>query len=70
MIKPIAEDVAVGTDDPLRAIAAKYLHLPCSVMADNSGRMDLIRELVDEYKPDCVIELIWQACITYPWMRR
>jgi len=51
--------------DPLRAIAEKYFHLPCSVMTSNQRRMDSLRELAAEYRAECVIDLIWQACITY-----
>ena len=64
-LKPIVEDVRAGADDPLRAIAEKYFHLPCSVMTKNDRRMDLLRDLVDEYSADCIVELVWQACITY-----
>jgi len=52
-------------EDPLRAIAAKYYHLPCSVMTENEGRRDSLRLLAGEYRPQCVVELIWQACLTY-----
>jgi benzoyl-CoA reductase/2-hydroxyglutaryl-CoA dehydratase subunit BcrC/BadD/HgdB len=64
-LKPILEDVDAASADPLRAIAEKYFHLPCSVMTPNTGRFESLRELASEYKPQCVIELIWQACITY-----
>jgi len=64
-IKPIIEDVAEDTNDPLRAIAEKYFHLPCSVMTPNNARMDLLRRLAAEYRPRCVVELTWQACLTY-----
>ena len=64
-IKPIYEDVDPDARDPMRAIAAKYFHLPCSVMVNNQARLDLLKELAHRYRPDCVIELIWQACITY-----
>ena len=64
-VKPIYEDVDAGSDDPLTAIAEKYFHLPCSVMTPNEGRLELLRELAGEYRPQCVIELIWQACLTY-----
>jgi benzoyl-CoA reductase/2-hydroxyglutaryl-CoA dehydratase subunit BcrC/BadD/HgdB len=63
-LKPIIEDVADGPD-PLRAIAEKYFHLPCSVMTRNDARLDSIRALAREYRPACVIELVWQACLTY-----
>ena len=34
-------------------------------MTPNDGRVDLLRQLTKEYRPDAVIELIWQACLTY-----
>ena len=64
-LKPIVEDVAEDATDPLVAIAGKYFHLPCSVMTVNDGRLDLIKELVAAYRPDCVVDLVWQACLTY-----
>ena len=64
-LKPLLEDVDAEADDPLRAIAETYFHLPCSVMTPNNSRMDLLKQLVDEYRPQCVVELVWQACLTY-----
>ena len=64
-VKPILEDVAPGTNDPLLAIAEKYFHLPCSVMTTNERRIESLRKLAEEYRPQCIIELIWQACLTY-----
>lgn len=64
-LKPILEDVNVGIRDPIKAIATKYYHLPCSVMTPNNDRFASLRSLAAEYKPDCVLELVWQACLTY-----
>jgi benzoyl-CoA reductase/2-hydroxyglutaryl-CoA dehydratase subunit BcrC/BadD/HgdB len=64
-LKPILEDIHEDTDNPLQALAEKYFHLPCSVMTKNERRLESLRSLVREYKPHCVIELTWQACITY-----
>jgi benzoyl-CoA reductase/2-hydroxyglutaryl-CoA dehydratase subunit BcrC/BadD/HgdB len=64
-LKPILEDVDETISDPIIALAEKYFHLPCSVMTKNDRRMDVLRELFTEYRPQCVIELIWQACLTY-----
>lgn len=64
-LKPILEDVDASADDPLRALAEKYYHLPCSVMTRNDRRMDVLRELAGDYRVDCIVELIWQACLTY-----
>ncbi len=64
-VKPIMEDVDAGANDLLRAVAAKYFHLPCSVMTPNAGRLELLERLASEYRPHCVIDLAWQACLTY-----
>jgi benzoyl-CoA reductase/2-hydroxyglutaryl-CoA dehydratase subunit BcrC/BadD/HgdB len=64
-LKPILDDVDEGDPDPLAAIARKYYHLPCSVMTPNTGRFRVLRELAVKFSPHCVIELVWQACLTY-----
>ena len=78
-LKPILEDVETGVpsvhgpdardtesaDDPVDALARKYFSLPCSVMTRNNRRLAVLEELAAEYRPDCVIDLVWQACLTY-----
>ena len=64
-LKPIIDDVRENSDDPITAIAEKYFHLPCSVMTKNNRRIDILRQLYSEYKPQCIIDLVWQACLTY-----
>ncbi|MHC4552140.1 MAG: double-cubane-cluster-containing anaerobic reductase [Planctomycetota bacterium] len=64
-VKPIVEDIAADTSDPMRTIAEKYFHLPCSVMTANSGRIDLLKTLIADYRPDCIVDLVWQGCLTY-----
>lgn len=64
-LKPIVEDVDENSDDPITALAKKYFHLPCSVMTKNNGRIDLLKQFYREYKPQCIIDLVWQACLTY-----
>jgi len=64
-VRPLMDDVDLDHPDPLRAIADKYYHLPCSVMTPNTRRMDLLRKLAAEYHAECIVELVWQACLTY-----
>ncbi len=64
-LKPILEDVDEEAEDPILALAEKYFRLPCSVMTKNDRRLQVLREMAAEYRPQCVIDLIWQACITY-----
>jgi benzoyl-CoA reductase/2-hydroxyglutaryl-CoA dehydratase subunit BcrC/BadD/HgdB len=64
-LKPVVEDVDAEASDPVRALAEKYFHLPCSVMTRNERRLDSLRAMAEKYRPECVIDLIWQACLTY-----
>jgi benzoyl-CoA reductase/2-hydroxyglutaryl-CoA dehydratase subunit BcrC/BadD/HgdB len=64
-LKPILEDVNTDEPDILRAIAKKYYHLPCSVMTPNSDRIESLRSLAARFHPECVVEVVWQACLTY-----
>ncbi len=64
-LKPILEDVDETAADPIVALAEKYFRLPCSVMTKNSRRLDILRDLARQYRAQCVIDLIWQACLTY-----
>lgn len=53
------------TIDPYDALTDKYLNVGCSVMSPNTNRMEMLEELIDEYKIDGVIEIILQACHTF-----
>ena len=64
-LKPILEDVDETAADPLRALAEKYFHLPCSVMTPQRPPARRPAATGAEYRPECVVELIWQACLTY-----
>lgn len=64
-VKPIWQDVEQATGDPITALARKYMDLPCSVMTANDRRMDLVTELAEQFTVDCIVDLSWQACLTY-----
>ena len=64
-VKPVLEDVDASSDDIMRALAEKYYRLHCSVMTKNTRRMDYLKKLAAEYRAECVIDLIWQSCLTY-----
>jgi benzoyl-CoA reductase/2-hydroxyglutaryl-CoA dehydratase subunit BcrC/BadD/HgdB len=64
-VKPIIDDVDESSPNIMRAIAEKYYHIHCSVMTPNERRINSIRSLIHEYNVQCVIELVWQACLTY-----
>lgn len=64
-IKPLLLEVDEAAAEPADAIADAYLHLPCSVMTPNGGRLDSLRTLAARFRADCIVELVWQACLTY-----
>ena len=64
-IKPIWEDVDEEAEDLMKALALKYMSIPCSVMTPNDGRIDLLSEMAGIFKPHCIVDLSWQACLTY-----
>lgn len=63
-LKPIAEDVS-AEGDLLENLARKYLALPCSCMTPNPGRTELLSRLVHDFRPNGIVELVWQACHTF-----
>ncbi|MCL2104375.1 MAG: 2-hydroxyacyl-CoA dehydratase family protein [Kiritimatiellaeota bacterium] len=64
-IKPILNDVSETAGDPMEALADFYWQLPCAVMTPNTRRFEQMRQLVNDYTPECIVELIWQCCLTY-----
>lgn len=58
--RPVKEE-----DDPIHALAEKYLSIACACMSPNTARVELIEDLIKTYRVDGVIELTWSACHTY-----
>jgi benzoyl-CoA reductase/2-hydroxyglutaryl-CoA dehydratase subunit BcrC/BadD/HgdB len=73
----VAEESCTGTrsfwdlvdededEDPLTAIAERYLKIPCSCMTPNERRIEHIRELVTTFKVDGVVYYTLQSCHGY-----
>ncbi|HWP96845.1 MAG TPA: double-cubane-cluster-containing anaerobic reductase [Syntrophomonadaceae bacterium] len=51
--------------DPIKALAQKYIRIPCSCMSPNEYRLELLERMVGQFSVDAVIDLTWQACHTY-----
>lgn len=52
-------------DDPIIALAQKYMEIPCSCMSPNPYRFELLERMLEEFQVDAVVDLTWQACHTY-----
>jgi benzoyl-CoA reductase/2-hydroxyglutaryl-CoA dehydratase subunit BcrC/BadD/HgdB len=64
-LKTFTGEIKEKTDDPIGAIAERYLGIPCSCMTPNNKRLDEITKLIEKFKPDAVIDVILQACHSY-----
>jgi benzoyl-CoA reductase/2-hydroxyglutaryl-CoA dehydratase subunit BcrC/BadD/HgdB len=64
-MKPYAAMIEEGTGDPVRAMAERYLKVPCSCMTPNTRRLTEIDRLVDRFRPDAVVDVVLQACHSY-----
>ncbi|OAA82851.1 double-cubane-cluster-containing anaerobic reductase [Clostridium ljungdahlii] len=53
------------TKDPIDAITEKYLKIGCACMTPNNNRINLLSELIDDYKIDGVVDVILQSCHPY-----
>ena len=64
-IKAAFQMVDTEAEDIVKAIAERYLKIGCSVLTPNSKRMEVIPELVKEFKIDGIVEVDLQACTPY-----
>ena len=64
-MKPYADYIEEDTGDPVRAMAARYLKVPCSCMTPNTRRLTEIDRLVAKFRPDSVVDVVLQACHSY-----
>ncbi|WP_163338732.1 double-cubane-cluster-containing anaerobic reductase [Desulfopila sp. IMCC35008] len=51
-----------GNEDPLVAIAKRYLRVTCACMTPNNQRFEDLERLTGEFQIDGVIDLAWQFC--------
>ncbi len=64
-MKPFMTEIEENTGDPIAAVAARYLQLPCSCMTPNTRRLDELDRTIARFQPDVVIEVVLHACHSY-----
>lgn len=64
-IKAACQMIDTEADDIVRAIAERYLQIGCAVMTPNPNRLAMLRELVEEYRVDGIVEIVLQGCQPY-----
>lgn len=63
--KPFMTDIEEDTKDPVKALAERYLKIPCSCMTPNDRRLTEMTRTIEKFKPDAVIDVVLQACHSY-----
>lgn len=64
-IKAMHQMVDTEAEDIVTAIARRYLSIGCAVMTPDSCRMALLKELLQTFRVDGVVEIDLQACTPY-----
>jgi benzoyl-CoA reductase/2-hydroxyglutaryl-CoA dehydratase subunit BcrC/BadD/HgdB len=64
-VKTFLGDIEENTSDPVRAIAKRYLEIPCACMTPNEHRLTSLSQMIEHYKPDVVIDFVLTACHSY-----
>ncbi len=64
-IKAMHQMVDTEAEDIVQAIARRYLSIGCAVMTPDSRRMALLKELLQTFRVDGVVEIDLQACTPY-----
>ena len=64
-MKPFTNRIEENTGDPIRAIARRYLDIPCACMTPNSRRLEELSRMIEAFNPDAVIDVVLHACHSY-----
>jgi benzoyl-CoA reductase/2-hydroxyglutaryl-CoA dehydratase subunit BcrC/BadD/HgdB len=64
-MKCFMDDITEDSDDPVGAIAERYLKIPCSCMTPNNRRLTEMDKIIENFKPDVVVDFILHACHSY-----
>ncbi len=61
----LVDETKASIDDMIMALAERYMSINCACFTPNSGRIDDIKRLVEEYKADGVIDINLKFCSLY-----
>ncbi|MBE6061541.1 MAG: 2-hydroxyacyl-CoA dehydratase [Clostridium sulfidigenes] len=61
----LVDETKTSIDDMIMALAERYISINCACFTPNSGRIDDIKRLVEEYKADGVIDINLKFCSLY-----
>ncbi len=63
--KAFMGEIEENTSDPVKAMAKRYLEIPCACMTPNQLRLSTLSDTIQKFKPDAVVDFILTACHSY-----
>lgn len=63
--KAFIGEIEENTPDPIKAMARRYLEIPCACMTPNQRRLSTLSEMIHQFKPDAVVDFVLTACHSY-----
>lgn len=64
-IKAFMGEIEENTSDPVKAMAKRYLEIPCACMTPNTRRLSALSQTIEKFKPDAVVDFVLTACHSY-----
>src|SRR4030042_2476054 len=64
-MKPFTNRIEENTGDPIRAIARRYLDIPCACTTPTSRPLEELSRMIEAFNPDAVIDVVLHACHSY-----
>lgn len=58
-------DLVNESEDPVTALAKKYLSTACPCMSPNAKRFEILKNIIENHHIEGVVELTWHACHAY-----
>jgi benzoyl-CoA reductase/2-hydroxyglutaryl-CoA dehydratase subunit BcrC/BadD/HgdB len=64
-MKAFMGEIEENSPDPVKAMARRYLEIPCACMTPNEGRLKSISQMIEQFRPDAVVDFVLTACHSY-----
>ncbi|MBL4903117.1 MAG: 2-hydroxyacyl-CoA dehydratase [Desulfocapsa sp.] len=64
-MKTFMGDIEENSPDPIKAIAKRYLEIPCACMTPNDRRLELLSQTIEHFRPDVIVDFVLTACHSF-----
>lgn len=63
--KAFMGEIVENSPDPVKALARRYLEIPCACMTPNQRRLSALSDMIHRFRPDAVVDFVLTACHSY-----